>query len=152
MTDLKIKILRQLKDNEKVEDFLPSYQTQGSVGMDLKAWIDSDIVLEPGTRFLVPTGLAIEVSEGYEAQIRPRSGLAIKNGIFIVNSPGTIDSDYRGEVQIIIANYGEENFTIKRKDRIAQMVINKIEKVNISLSENLSTTDRSSGGFGHTGV
>ena len=131
---------------------LPFYETEGSAGMDLKAYIDEPVVLKPGQRMLVPTGLYIELPVGYEAQIRARSGLAIKKGIGLVNGIGTIDSDYRGEIKVILINWGEEDFVIENGDRIAQMVIAKYERVEWELSEDLSETERGSGGFGHTGV
>ena len=130
---------------------LPSYATSGSAGMDLIAAIENDLILLPSETKLVPTGLIIELPVGFEAQIRPRSGLAIKNQIGLMNSPGTIDSDYRGEIKVIITNFGKENFVIHRGDRIAQMIIAKYEKIIWSDSETLNETERSSGGFGHTG-
>ena len=131
---------------------LPFYETEGSAGMDLKAYIDEPVILKPGQRMLVPTGLYIELPAGYEAQIRARSGLAIKKGIGLVNGIGTIDSDYRGEIKVILINWGDEDFVIENGDRIAQMVIAKYERVEWEQSDNLSDTDRGSGGFGHTGV
>ena len=131
---------------------LPFYETEGSAGMDLKAYIDEPIVLRQGQRMLVPTGLYIELPAGYEAQIRARSGLAIKKGIGLVNGIGTIDSDYRGEIKVILINWGEEDFVIENGDRIAQMVIAKYERVEWEVSDDLSETERGSGGFGHTGV
>lgn len=130
---------------------LPAYETSGSAGMDLRANLTTTITLKPMERILVPTGLFIELPEGYEAQIRPRSGLAIKSGIILPNSPGTIDSDYRGEIKIIMANISNENFVIKHGDRIAQLVISKYETIEWQLSEELSETLRGTGGFGHTG-
>ena len=118
----------------------------------VKACIQDDIVLKPGQRYLVPTGLSIQLPEGYEAQIRPRSGLAIKYGISLVNAPGTIDSDYRGEVKIIMINLGSEDFVIHRGDRIAQMVIAPVIHGMFALSNSLDSTDRGAGGFGSTGV
>ena len=131
---------------------LPFYETDGSAGMDLKAYIDDPITLKPGQRMLIPTGLYIELPVGYEAQIRARSGLAIKKGIGLVNGIGTIDSDYRGEIKVILINWGDEDFVIENGDRIAQMVIAKYERVEWEQSDNLSDTERGSGGFGHTGV
>lgn len=131
---------------------LPFYETEGSAGMDLKAYIDEPVILKPGQRMLVPTGLYIELPAGYEAQIRARSGLAIKKGIGLVNGIGTIDSDYRGEIKVILINWGDEDFVIENGDRIAQMVIAKYERVEWEQSDNLSDTERGSGGFGHTGV
>ena len=131
---------------------LPFYETEGSAGMDLKAYIGEPVVLKPGQRMLVPTGLYIELPVGYEAQIRARSGLAIKKGIGLVNGIGTIDSDYRGEIKVILINWGEEDFVIENGDRIAQMIIAKYERVEWEVSDDLSETERGSGGFGHTGV
>ena len=131
---------------------LPFYETEGSAGMDLKAYIEEPLTLKPGQRMLVPTGLYIELPVGYEAQIRARSGLAIKKGIGLVNGIGTIDSDYRGEIKVILINWGEEDFVIENGDRIAQMVIAKYERVEWESTDELSDTERGSGGFGHTGV
>ena len=134
------------------KEFLPVYSSAEAAGADLKACIQDDIVLKPGQRYLVPTGLSIQLPVGYEAQIRPRSGLAVKHGISLVNTPGTIDSDYRGEVKIITINLGQEDFVIRRGDRIAQMVIAPVTHGMFALSDSLDTTDRGAGGFGSTGV
>ena len=134
------------------KDFLPVYSSAEAAGADLRACIQEDIVLKPGQRYLVPTGLSIQLPAGYEAQIRPRSGLAIKNGISLVNSPGTIDSDYRGEVKIIMINHGSEDFVIHRGDRIAQMVIAPVTHGMFALVNSLDETERGAGGFGSTGV
>ena len=131
---------------------LPSYKTKGSAGLDLHADNNEDIILKPMERKLVPTGIHIELKEGYEAQIRARSGLAVKHGISLVNGIGTIDSDYRGEIKIILINLGEEDFIIKKGDRIAQMVIMKYERVNLQEVDFLEDSIRGEGGFGHTGV
>ena len=131
---------------------LPAYMSKGAAGMDLYANIHEDIMIRRGERKLIPTGIKIALPEGFEAQIRPRSGLALKNGITIVNAPGTIDSDYRGEIGIIIINHGERGFLIKSGDRIAQMVINRYERVEWSECESLDETERADGGFGHSGV
>jgi dUTP pyrophosphatase len=120
--------------------------------MDLRAYLDKDVVLGPLDRYLVPTGLYIELPEGYEAQIRPRSGLAAKHGISIVNSPGTIDADYRGEIKVILINLSNDEFVIKNGERICQMVIKKYEQVELVRVEELNDTERGSGGFGHTGT
>jgi dUTP pyrophosphatase len=130
---------------------LPSYSTSHSAGMDVRAFLTEDIVIKPLERILVPTGLFLEIPEGFEAQIRPRSGLAIRYGITVLNTPGTIDADYRGEVCIILINLSSEEFTIKNGDRICQMVIASHEKVEWKLSEELEITRRGEGGFGHTG-
>ena len=131
---------------------LPRYETKGSAGLDLQAFIETGIVLRPTERALVPTGLFVELPEGYEAQIRARSGLAIKHGISLVNGIGTIDSDYRGEIKVILINLGDTNFVINNGDRIAQMVIMKHEQAEFELVEDLNNTERGSGGFGHTGI
>ena len=130
---------------------LPEYETLYSAGMDLRANIDAPITLEPLERALVPTGLFIELPVGYEAQIRPRSGLAIKHGISLVNSPGTIDSDYRGEIKAIVVNLSNRPFVINDGERICQMVISSHERVEWVATEQLTDTVRGSGGFGHTG-
>lgn len=131
---------------------LPSYTTNGAAGMDIRANLKETLTLQPLERFLVPTGLFIELPVGYEAQVRPRSGLAINQGITCLNSPGTIDSDYRGEVKVILINFGNIAQEIKHGDRIAQMVITKYEKAELLPVQQLNDTVRSSGGFGHTGV
>ena len=130
---------------------LPAYETAHSAGMDIRAAIDDAVILEPGERRLVPTGIRIALPPGTEAQIRPRSGLAIRHGISMVNSPGTIDADYRGEIQVILINHGEDAFTIERGDRIAQMVVCPVVRVEWKSTEMLDGTERGDGGFGHTG-
>ncbi len=130
---------------------LPQYATSSSAGLDLKANIEQDIVLQAMQRALIPTGIFMALPKGYEAQIRPRSGLAYKNGITVLNSPGTIDADYRGEVKVLLINFSNEHFTIKNGDRIAQMVIAKYERVEWHLVEKLDETERGTGGFGSTG-
>ena len=129
---------------------LPKYQTKQSAGVDLCAFLSSDLVLKPNDRRLIGTGLHIALPDGYEAQIRPRSGLAFKHGITIINSPGTIDADYRGEIKIALINHSNEDFVIKSGDRIAQMVISKYEQISFSLTESLDETERGEGGYGHT--
>lgn len=131
---------------------LPSYATEHSAGMDLLAAVKENMVLKPGARALVPTGLSIALPEGYEAQIRPRSGLAFKHGISLVNSPGTIDADYRGEIGVLLINLGQEDFTIERGMRIAQMVIAPYTRAQFSEMLELPTTARGEGGFGSTGT
>jgi len=131
---------------------LPRYHSEHAAGMDLMAAVNEDVVLKPGGRALVPTGLAIELPEGFEAQVRPRSGLALKHGIALANSPGTIDADYRGEVGVILINHGDRDFTVRRGDRIAQMVIGRVVHAEPFEVEVLGETGRSGGGFGHTGV
>lgn len=131
---------------------LPTYTTSGAAGMDVYAAPEQPIDIAPGAVALIPTGIAIAVPEGYEAQVRSRSGLAAKNGIFALNSPGTIDSDYRGEIRVILANFGSEPFSIRRGDRIAQLVIARYERIQWQEVEQLDTTGRGEGGFGSTGV
>jgi len=131
---------------------LPQYATAHSAGLDLRADLEEPVVLNPLQRTLVPTGLFIELPEGYEAQIRPRSGLAIKHGISLVNTPGTIDPDYRGEIKVIVVNLSDVSFTLQPGERIAQMVIARFEHISWNEVETLSETERGSGGFGHTGV
>jgi dUTP pyrophosphatase len=130
---------------------LPSYATVGSAGLDLLAAIDGDLEIPPGTRAAVPTGIAIALPEGYEAQIRPRSGLALNHGITMLNSPGTIDSDYRGEIKVIVINLGEAPFRVTRGMKIAQMVVARHEQIELLETEELQATSRASGGFGSTG-
>lgn len=131
---------------------MPKYATDLSAGMDLEAAIDAPITLQPGERQLIATGLSIALPEGFEAQIRPRSGLAFKNGVTVLNSPGTIDADYRGEVKVILANLGTEAFTVERGMRVAQMVVAAYSRVEWNVVETLDETARGAGGFGSTGV
>lgn len=149
MNEVRVKIHRVDKSTSDVE--LPAYATQGSAGMDVRAAVSKDVVISPGEVVLIPTGFVIELPEGYEAQIRPRSGLAVKHKIGILNAPGTIDSDYRGEIKIILINFGTEPFTVRRGDRIAQMVVSPYIRVNWVEVEHVNQTDRGAGGFGHTG-
>lgn len=142
----------QVKTLENFEGLtLPEHQTEGSSGLDLLAACSEDIILKPGERTLVPTGFSIALPLGTEAQIRPRSGLALKHGVTMLNSPGTIDSDYRGEIKVIVVNLGQEEFHITRGMRIAQMVIAEVIKTRLIPVDNLTNTQRGSGGFGHTG-
>ena len=131
---------------------LPGYETAGAAGMDLRAAVNADLVLQPGERAAVPTGLIMEIPQGFEGQVRPRSGLALKSGITCLNSPGTIDWDYRGEVKVILANLGAEPFTVTRAMRIAQLVIAPVTRVKIAEIAELSATERGTGGFGSTGT
>lgn len=131
---------------------LPAYQTEGSSGLDIRARIDEEISLAPGERVLIPTGLSTEIPLGYEIQVRPRSGLAIKKGLTLVNTPGTVDADYRGEIKVILINLGKESFVIQDQERIAQLVVCPIIQADIELSEDLTETARGEGGFGSTGV
>lgn len=142
---LKVKVIN------RSGNLLPSFSTVHSAGVDLRANLDSSIVIRPMDRVLIPTGLFIEIPEGFEAQIRPRSGLAINYGITVLNSPGTIDADYRGEVKVILINLSDKDFTINHGDRICQMVLNKYERFDWELSDELGFTERGIGGFGHTG-
>ena len=143
---LKVKIINRGRQP------LPTYATALSAGMDLRANIDEDITLLPMQRQLVPTGLYIALPEGYEAQIRPRSGLALKHGITVLNTPGTVDADYRGEIMVLLVNFSNEPFIVKDGERIAQMIVAKHEQVNFELTETLDETERGAGGYGHTGL
>lgn len=147
---LKVKIKRL--DDKFADIPLPEYSTPGSSGLDARAALDEETVIEPGKIALVPTSLAIAIPEGYECQVRSRSGLAAKHGIFALNAPGTVDSDYRGEIKIILANFGDKDFTIRRGDRIAQLAFAKYEKINWEPVESLPGTQRGEGGFGSTGI
>jgi dUTP pyrophosphatase len=131
---------------------VPHYQTEHSAGVDLYAAVDNDAVIEAGKWKLIPTGIAVAIPEGYEGQVRPRSGLALKHGIGMLNAPGTIDADYRGEIGVILFNFSERPFTVRRGDRIAQMVFSRLVKATFENVEELSVTARGAGGFGHTGV
>jgi dUTP pyrophosphatase len=146
-----IKLIR-LKPEADSDIPLPCYMTPGSAGMDLAAAIEQDLTLKKGERYLMPTGIAIALPNGYEAQIRPRSGLAVKHGIGIINSPGTIDADYRGEIMIPVINLGQRDYTFHRGNRIAQMVIKPAFQLKIEVVEKLEPTERNTGGFGHTGL
>ena len=141
--------IKKIKGNDDIS--LPRYMTEHAAGMDVFAAVEHELIVRPGETKLVPTGIEIALPIGYEAQIRPRSGLALSSGITLLNSPGTIDADYRGEVGIIIINHGTESFIIRRGDRIAQMVINRVSRVSWNVCDDLSSTQRGSGGFGHTG-
>jgi dUTP pyrophosphatase len=143
--------MTKIKVINKSTNALPSYQTPGSAGMDLMANLGQPMVLNPGETVLVPTGLFMELPIDKEAQIRPRSGLAFKHGITVLNSPGTIDSDYRGEIKVLLINHGKEAFEIKNGERIAQMVIASVHQISWELEETLSETERGAGGYGHTG-
>ena len=147
---LVLKILR-LRPELDADIPLPRYMTSQSAGMDICAAIQDEVVLEKGALTLIPTGFAIALPEGFEAQIRPRSGLAIKHGIGLINSPGTIDTDYRGEIKIAVINLGGKPYTFRRGDRIAQMVIKKVYFAKLEIVEELDETRRNAGGFGHTG-
>lgn len=131
---------------------LPRYMTSGSAGMDLLADVVEPIELSPGARALIPTGIAVELPAGFEAQVRPRSGLALRHGVTLLNSPGTIDSDYRGEIQVILINLGDQPYTVRRGDRIAQMIVAPVVRAELREVDGLADSRRGSGGFGHTGV
>ncbi|WP_316742831.1 dUTP diphosphatase [Pedobacter antarcticus] len=141
----------QIKIINKSGMALPQYETAHAAGMDMRAFVESEIIIKPLQRILIPTGLHIELPVGFEAQIRPRSGLAYKHGISIVNAPGTIDADYRGEIKVLLINLSDTDFVVQNGDRIAQMVIAKHETVQWEAVEELSDTDRGAGGYGHTG-
>ena len=143
-----VKVLIKKLDPKVV---IPSYKTKGASGMDLMAFVKEKIVIKPQTSALIPTGLSVAFSEDYEIQIRPRSGLAAKNNISVLNTPGTIDSDYRGEIKVILFNHGDKDFTVNNDDRIAQMILMPILKVDFATVETLPETIRGSGGFGSTG-
>jgi len=142
--------IKRLKKDHPVS--LPEYMTEGSSGMDLFASLAQEVTLVPGERKLIPAGISVAIPEGYEGQIRPRSGLAIQRGIGIVNGPGTVDADYRGEVGVLLINFGKEPFTIRNGDRIAQMVISPVYRVTLEEVDDLPPTRRQGGGFGHTGI
>lgn len=148
MQDVAVRIMQ---DAHAKDLPLPKYMSDSAAGMDIVAAVTEDIILKPGDIKLIPTGLRIALPEGYEAQIRPRSGLALKHGITLLNTPGTIDADYRGEIGIIVINAGHEDFAVSRGLRIAQMVINRYERANLIEVQSLDETARGEGGFGHTG-
>ncbi|MGQ9508464.1 MAG: dUTP diphosphatase [Thermodesulfobacteriota bacterium] len=141
-----------IKRLKKESSLLPEYMTRGSSGMDLFASLEETVTLQPGERRMIPTGISVALPEGFEGQIRPRSGLAFQKGITVLNSPGTIDSDYRGEIKVLLINLGEAPYTIKNGDRIAQMVISPISRAILIEVEELPSTQRQEGGFGHTGI
>jgi dUTP pyrophosphatase len=144
--NLKISVLN------KSNNSLPNYETINSSGLDLKAFIEKEIVLKPLDRALVPTGLYISIPSGFEAQVRPRSGLAIKHGLTVLNTPGTIDADYRGEIKVILVNLSNNEFIIRSGERICQLVFSKVEQIEWKIVDLLDETDRGAGGFGHTGI
>jgi len=147
---VKIKV-RRVRPEEDADLPLPAYETLGSSGLDLRAAVRSPVTVKPGRRALIPSGLALALPAGYEAQVRPRSGLALKKGLTLINSPGTIDADYRGEIGLAVINLGQEDVVINRGDRIAQMVVSRVWPAELELVEDLEDTDRGQGGFGHTG-
>lgn len=148
-SDLKIRIARVEASHDDLP--LPSYATFGSAGMDLRAAVHDPLVIRPGETVLIPTGFRIELSQGYEAQVRPRSGLAASHSIGVLNSPGTVDSDYRGEIKVILTNFSKEDFTVRKGDRIAQLVIARYIRASWEEVVAVEHTERGSGGFGHTG-
>ena len=149
MGEVKIRVKRVRKDASLP---LPQYMTHGSSGMDLYAFVEHEIMLDPGERKLIPTGISVAIPEGFEGQIRPRSGLAIHHGIGVVNGPGTIDADYRGELCVVLINFGKAPFAVRHGDRIAQMVISPVLRAILEEVDALPPTGRQEGGFGHTGV
>lgn len=151
MSSNKIKIKIKRIDQKFSDVPLPSYSTKGSAGLDIRATVENDIIIEPSKIGLIPTNLIFEIPPNYEIQVRPRSGLALNNGIGILNSPGTIDSDYRGEVKIILINLGNKEFKISRGDRIAQLILSKVYNADIFEVDELNESHRGKGGFGHTG-
>jgi dUTP pyrophosphatase len=149
MENINIKIKRISEEYNDVP--LPEYATEGSAGMDIRAAIKEPLIIKIGEVVIVPTNLSIEIPPGYEIQVRPRSGLAAKYGIGILNSPGTVDSDYRGEIKIILINFGKEDFTIQKSERIAQLIISNVVRADLSEENSLNESKRGTGGFGHTG-
>ena len=147
---IKVKV-RRIRGDQDREIPLPKYMTEYSSGMDLYAAVEGEISLEPGERKLIPTGIAVSIPAGYEGQVRPRSGLALRSGVTLVNTPGTIDADYRGEIGVLLINLGGEPFKVKRGDRVAQLVIAPVFQATMELVDELDETPRSAGGFGHTG-
>jgi len=146
-----IEIKFQRVNKELINTPLPYYATDGSAGMDICAALENPVVVDPNSIEIIPTNISVEIPNGYEIQVRPRSGLAAKHGIGILNSPGTIDSDYRGEIKIIIVNFGKEKFVVQPSDRIAQLVVGKVFRAKLLEVEQLKSTKRGEGGFGHTG-
>jgi dUTP pyrophosphatase len=151
MDDAPLIEFRRVRPLEDRDIELPRYMTAQSAGMDIEAAVDAPLALQPGAIALVPTGFAMALPEGYEAQVRPRSGLAVRHGITLINAPGTIDADFRGEVRIALINLGPEPYTIRRGDRIAQMVVQRVVRARARVVDRLPETARSTGGFGHTG-
>ncbi|MDR0313589.1 MAG: dUTP diphosphatase [Treponema sp.] len=152
MTDIDSSAGVALKIQKKPGAVLPAYETEGAAGMDLRAFLGEDVKIPPLGRAKIPTGLFMEIPFGYEAQVRPRSGLAVRNGITVLNAPGTIDSDYRGELEVILVNLGEDSFTVKNGDRVAQLVIAPVIQIPVQEVLALGDTKRGAGGFGSTGI
>ena len=151
MSEVTVQVMRVFPDRD-LDLPLPAYLSSGAAGMDLAAALEVEVILSPGEIQLIPTGLALAIPEGFEGQIRPRSGLAWKHGITLINSPGTIDSDYRGEIGLPVINLGPRPYTIRRGERLAQLVIQRIYRANLQETDHLETTERGQGGFGHSGA
>jgi len=152
VSEARVKIqVKRLRERSGEQVPLPRYMTEHSAGMDLFADVEGEVVLKPRERKLIPTGIALSIPPGFEGQVRPRSGLALREGISLVNTPGTIDADYRGEVGVLLINFGQQPFRVKRGDRIAQLVIAPVCRAELELTEELEATSRNEGGFGHTG-
>ena len=149
MENINIKIKRISKEYNDIP--LPEYATEGSAGMDIRAAIKEPLIIKIGEVVLVPTNLSVEIPHGFEIQVRPRSGLAVNHGIGILNSPGTVDSDYRGEIKIVLINFGKENFTIQKGERIAQLIVSRVFRADLIEENSLNKSKRGTGGFGHTG-
>ena len=143
-------VIKRLRNNQPLS--LPQYMTEGSSGMDLFASLENDVTLQPGERRMIPTAISVAIPEGFEGQVRPRSGLALRKGIGIINAPGTIDADYRGEIGVLLINFGKEPVTLHHGDRIAQLVISRVFRAVWEEAEDLPPSSRQAGGFGHTGV
>ncbi len=143
-------VIKKLPGSEDIP--LPRYMTPHASGMDIHAAVTEDVVLNPGETKLIPTGISIAIPEGFEGQVRPRSGLALRHGVSVLNTPGTIDADYRGEVGVILINLGKDPFVVKRGDRIAQLTVNKVYQARLELASDLTGTERNEGGFGHSGI
>lgn len=144
--------VRIFRDKKTGDLPLPEYKTKGASGMDLPAAVESPVTIKPGEYTTVPTGIYLEIPDGYEGQVRPRSGLAAKHGVTVLNTPGTIDSDYRGEIMVILINLGKESYVIQRGDRIAQLIVSKYERISFVPVFSVEATERGEGGFGHTGI
>ncbi len=152
MTGAKVRVkVRRIRESSGKEIPLPRYMTEYSAGMDLYADLEGEVLLSPGERRLIPTGIALSIPEGFEGQVRPRSGLALKEGVTLVNTPGTIDADYRGEIGVLLINLGQRPFRLNRGDRIAQLVVAPVSRAVLEIADELDDTVRSDGGFGHTG-
>ena len=151
MSEVTVQVMRVFPDRD-LDLPLPAYLSPGAAGMDLAAALEGEVALAPGEIRLIPTGLALAIPEGFEGQIRPRSGLALKHGISLINSPGTIDSDYRGEIGLPVINLGPRPYTIRRGERLAQLVIQRVYRANLQETDHLETTERGQGGFGHSGA